>query len=145
MPGDSGTVCPSDELVQSIAAIIMSEGIYDIDLLLSSFPAYRSWFIENTFGKRDSFEDVSVIKATIDPKGQHIRWFIVHSKGDTLIDEHQSEAMYDSLRQRPCLVSKSFDDLDDEHNDILNSSKYIVMIDNYISGVVGVEVLSTCK
>lgn len=119
----------------------MSEGIYDIDLLLSSFSGYRSWFIENTFGQRDSFEDVSAIKATVDPNSQHIRWFIIHSKGDTLVDERQSEGMYDSLREKSCLVSKSFDDLEDEHNKILISPKYIAMIDSYIKSVVNVDAI----
>ncbi|KAG8217824.1 Alpha/Beta hydrolase protein [Butyriboletus roseoflavus] len=139
MPGDSVDVCPSDELVQSTAAIIMSEGIYDIDILLSSFPSYRSWFIENTFGQRDSFENVSAIKATTNPKGQHIRWFIIHSKGDTLVDERQSEGMYDSLREKSCLVTKSFDDLEDEHSDILIGPKYIAMIDSYIKRAVDAD------
>ena len=138
MPGDPESVDPSDELVRSTAAIIMSEGIYDIDLLLSSFPGYRTWFIENTFGEKDSFEDVSAIKATIDPRGQHLRWFIIHSKGDTLVDERQSHGMYDFLREKSCLVSSSFDDLEDEHSSILRSPQYIEIIDRYIKGVVGV-------
>ncbi|KAG9318798.1 hypothetical protein JVU11DRAFT_899 [Chiua virens] len=118
MSGDSERVCPSDELIKVTAAIIMSEGIYDIDVLLSSFPKYRSWFIENTFGKRSSFEVVSAIKATLDQKIQHIRWLIIHSRGDTLVDERQSQEMYDFLMGKSCLVSKSFDELGDEHNDI---------------------------
>ncbi|KAF8557251.1 alpha/beta-hydrolase [Imleria badia] len=136
-PGEPESVCPSDELVQSTAAIIMSEGIYDIDLLLSSFPGYRTWFIENTFGRKDSYEDVSAMEATIDPRAQHICWFVIHSKGDTLVDELQSQGMYDFLREKRCLVSRSFDDLEDEHNNTLKSPKYVEIIDRYIKGVVG--------
>ncbi|KAH0827076.1 Alpha/Beta hydrolase protein [Lanmaoa asiatica] len=139
MGSDSERVRPSDELVQSTAAIIVSEGIYDIDLLLSSFPGYRSWFIENTFGGKETFESVSALKATIDLRGQHIHWFIIHSKGDTLVDKRQSEGMYDFLSEKLCLVSKSFDDLEDEHNNILNNPKYIEMIGSYIKDVVGAE------
>lgn len=137
MPGDPEDVVPSDELVQSTAAIIMSEGVYDIDLLLSSFPGYRTWFIESTFGRKDSFGNVSAIKATIDPRTQHIRWFVIHSKGDTQVDECQSQGMYDFLRENSCLVSSSFDDLEDEHDDILKSRQYIEVIDRYIKRVVG--------
>ncbi|KAF8447590.1 alpha/beta-hydrolase, partial [Boletus edulis BED1] len=132
MPVDSESVCPSDELVQSTAAIIMSEGIYDIDLLLSSFPGYKTWFIDNTFGRRDSHENASAIEATIDPRAPHIHWFVIHSKGDTLVDERQSQGMYDSFRGKSCLVSKSFDVLEDEHNDILKSPQYIEIINRYI-------------
>lgn len=137
MPGDPENVVPSDELAQSTAAIIMSEGIYDIDLLLSSFPGCRAWFIGNTFGRKDSFGSVSAIKATIDPRTQHIRWFVIHSKGDTLVDERQSQGMYDFLRENSCLVSSSFNDMEDEHNDILKSPQYIEIIDRYIERVVG--------
>lgn len=117
----------------------MSEGIYDIDVLLSSFPEYRTWFIENTFGKKDTFENVSAFRAILDPKSQHIRWFIIHSKGDTLVDERQSEGMYDLLKEKSCLVSKSFDELEDEHNNILKSPKYIGIVDRYIKGVLSAE------
>lgn len=139
MPRDSESVCPSDALVQSTAAIIMSEGIYDIDLLLSSFPRYKTWFIENTFGRKDSYENVSAIKSTMDPRGQHIRWFVIHSKGDTLVDERQSQGMYDFLKDKSCLVSKSFDGLNDEHNAILKSPQYIQVIERYIRGIVGAD------
>ena len=114
----------------------MSEGIYDIDVLLSSFPGYRTWFIENAFGRMDSYDSVSAFKATVDPRGQHIRWFVIHSRGDSLVDERQSQGMYDMLRERSCLVSKSFGDLEGEHNDILKSPQYIQIIDKYIKGVV---------
>ncbi|KAF9227522.1 alpha/beta-hydrolase [Gyrodon lividus] len=130
------TLHPSDELVQSTAAIMMSEGIYDIDLLLSSFPTYRAWFIESTFGAKDSYEDVSAIKATMNPKGDHIRWLIIHSQGDTLVDERQSSAMYIYLRETSHPVTKTFDELGDEHNTILQGPRYVEIINNYIKGVV---------
>lgn len=139
MPGDSDSVCPSDELVRSTAAVIMSEGIYDIDLLLSSFPPYRTWFIENAFGTRDTFAHVSALKATIPPNGQHIRWFIIHSRGDTQVDERQSEGMYDSLKEKSCLVFKSFDELEDEHNNILKSPQYVDLINRHVKRVVAAE------
>ncbi|KAF9246193.1 alpha/beta-hydrolase [Melanogaster broomeanus] len=136
-PGE--TLRPSDELVQSTTAIIMSEGIYDIDLLLSSFPTYRTWFIEAAFGKRDSFEDVSVLKAPFDPKGDHIQWLIIHSQGDTLVDERQSSAMYDYLSESSRPVTKTFDELGDEHNDILQGTQYVEIINKYIKGLVDAE------
>ncbi|KAF8843604.1 alpha/beta-hydrolase [Paxillus ammoniavirescens] len=137
MPGD--TLHPSDKLVQSTAAFVMSEGIYDIDLLLSSFPTYRTWFIEHTFGKKDTYEDVSVIRATMNAKGDHIRWLVIHSQGDTLVDERQSSAMYDYLSATLRPVAKTFDKLGDEHNEILQGPQYVEIISEYIKGVVGAE------
>lgn len=115
----------------------MSEGIYDIDLLLLSFPEYRTWFIENTFGKRDTFEDVSAFSASTCPNSQHIHWFIIHSKGDTDVDERQSQGMCDSLREKSFLVSKSFYELEDEHDTIPQCPQYVAMIDRYINGIRG--------
>lgn len=138
LQGGSESVCvrPSDELVGSTAAIILSEGIYDIDLLLSSFPVYRTWFIENTFGRRDSFEQVSALKATVDPRGRHIHWLIIHSKADTLVDGCQSQEMYNFLKEKLCLVSRSFDELNEEHDAILDCPKYMEIIRSNIQDVV---------
>ena len=136
MPGDSDGLCPSDELAQSTIAVIMSEGIYDIDLLLSNFPKYRTWFIENTFGRKDTFETVSAFRAAIDPEIRHIHWFIIRSKGDTLVDEHQSEGMYGFLKEKSCLVTKSFNTLEEGHDDILKGPRYVDIIDRYIKGLV---------
>ncbi|KIJ68989.1 hypothetical protein HYDPIDRAFT_79980 [Hydnomerulius pinastri MD-312] len=136
---ESGEINPCDALVQSTAAIIMSEGLYDMDLLLSNFPTYRTWFIESVFGKNRTYEDVSAIKANMDPRGSHIRWLIIHSKGDTLVDEGQSSAMYNYLVENSGSqwVTKTFDALVDEHNDMLKGDQYVEILGKYIEGVVG--------
>ncbi len=49
------TLTPSPTLLAGVKAITMSEGIYDIDLLIKNFPAYERGgfgFIVNTFGDR---------------------------------------------------------------------------------------------
>jgi len=82
---------------------------------------------------------VSVFSAAIYPNSQHIRWFIIHSKGDTNVDERQSQGMYDFLREKSFLVSKSFDELEDEHDTILQLPQYVGMINRYINGIGGME------
>lgn len=126
--------------MESTTAIMMSEGIYDIDMLLSSFPTYREWFIESVFGQHPSYGDVSALEATVHPKGGHIRWLIIHSQGDTLVDQGQSKAIYKYLMENlPSeQVAKTFDELVDGHNEILKGGQYSEIVGNYIKGVVAV-------
>ncbi|KAG1827060.1 Alpha/Beta hydrolase protein [Suillus subaureus] len=121
---------PSVELLESTKAIIMSEGIYDIDLLLSSFPTYRTWFIEPAFGRRSTYGEVSVTKMNPRVDHPHLHWLIVHSKGDTLVDEAQSEAMYQHLLPSVPHIARNFGDLIEEHNDILKASNLLNLLDN---------------
>lgn len=123
---------PSPQLLNSTKAIIMSEGIYDIDLLLSSFPNYRDWFIEAAFGPRSTYRQVSV--TTMNPRMEynHLRWLIVHSKGDTLIDEAQSEAMYHHLLRNVSHVTRNFEQLIEEHDDILKGLEFVKLVGQYI-------------
>ncbi|KAG2041713.1 Alpha/Beta hydrolase protein [Suillus americanus] len=123
---------PSVELLQSTKAIIMSEGIYDIDLLLSSFPTYRAWFIEAAFGRRSTYEEASVTKMNPRVGYPHLQWLIVHSKGDTLIDEAQSEAMYQHLLRSVPHITRNFGELIEEHNDILKGVQFVKLVGQYI-------------
>ncbi|KAG2756001.1 alpha/beta-hydrolase [Suillus brevipes Sb2] len=126
------TLRPSAELLKSTNAIIMSEGIYDIDLLLSSFPTYRAWFIEASFGRRSTYRDVSVTKTISRAEYHHLHWLIVHSKGDTLVDEAQSEAMYQHLLRNVPHITKNFGELVEEHDDILKGVEFVKLVGQYI-------------
>lgn len=125
-------LCPPLELLKNTKAIITSEGIYDIDLLLSSFPTYRAWFIEAAFGRRSAYEDVSVTKMTPRVECHHLQWLIVHSKGDTLVDEAQSEAMYQHLLHNAVHVTRNFEELMEEHNAILAGGEFVKIVGQYI-------------
>ncbi|KAG1877886.1 alpha/beta-hydrolase [Suillus subalutaceus] len=123
---------PSAELLESTKAIIMSEGIYDIDLLLSSFPTYRAWFIEAAFGRQSTYEEASVTKMNPRVEYPHLQWLIVHSKGDTLVDEAQSEAMYQHLLRSVPHITRNFGELIEEHNDILKGVEFVKLVGQYI-------------
>ncbi|KAG1891243.1 alpha/beta-hydrolase [Suillus subluteus] len=123
---------PSAELLENTKAIIMSEGIYDIDLLLSSFPTYRAWFIEAAFGRRSTYEEASVTKMNPRVEYPHLQWLIVHSKGDTLVDEAQSEAMYQHLLRNVPHITRNFGELIEEHNDILKGVEFVKLVGQYI-------------
>jgi acetyl esterase/lipase len=123
---------PPLELLKNTKAIVTSEGLYDIDLLITSFPTYRAWFIEAALGRRSSYEEVSVTKMTPRVEYNHLHWLIVHSKGDTLVDEAQSEAMYQHLLHTIPHVTKNFDELKEEHNAILKGREFVEIAGQYI-------------
>jgi hypothetical protein len=130
----SPILSPPLSLLTAIQAIIVSEGIYDIDLLLSRFPSYRKWFIEPAFRPLQSYVDFST--TTLPLRTSHIRWLLIHSKGDTLVDQQQSEAMYLHLcklySSAQTLIAKNLDDLDGEHNDILCRKDFVQIVTDFI-------------
>ncbi|KAI6045398.1 Alpha/Beta hydrolase protein [Pisolithus marmoratus] len=136
---DTDQLCPSDTVLERTRALVLSEGIYDLDSLISIFPTYRSWFIEDVFGEHDSYADASVIKAPTRSHSGHIEWLIIHSKGDTLVDEEQSQAMYSHLRNQSVQVRKSFDELFEGHNEILRGDQYVDVLHRFIEAISTLE------
>jgi len=134
------SLTPSPVLLHAVKGVIVSEGIYDLPLLLQSFPEYLEWFIENAFGERENYASFSTTSLGL--RGTpHIRWLVIHSKGDTLVDELQSRAIYDNLCRlyenaglSDQYVTKNWDELDEEHNDLLRGDKYIQIVANYLLG-----------
>ena len=137
---DSSAVTPSlspssPELLHSVKAIIMSEGIYDLDLFLISFPETREWFIKRAFGIAESYPQFSVLTYPTRPSST-ISWLLLHSKGDTLVNQIQTDAMYDHLLQLcPQNVFRNVDDLIEDHNDIPCSDRYVKLISQFTARI----------
>lgn len=141
---DSSTVTPSltptPSLISAIKGIILSEGIYDLELLIKSFDEYRDWFILNTFSEEKLLSNFDVTKHPLRDSSNHIRWLVIHSKGDTLIDLPQSNAMFDHLSRLYASaglsaddrVSKNLDQLEGAHNEILADSAYVEIVKDFI-------------
>lgn len=131
----SPQVAPSQSLLRAVRGIVTTEGIFDVDLLLQSFPSYRSWFIEFAFGPRSDYRDVSL--AHFDKRSAEIAWLLVHSTGDTLVDRLQASVMYDRLQQLygpdSSAVSKDWDSIDQEHDDVLESPKLLALIREFVT------------
>ncbi|KAI0375031.1 alpha/beta-hydrolase [Pilatotrama ljubarskyi] len=134
---------PSRQLLAATRGILLSEGIYDIDALLRSFPNYKSWFIANAFGHHDAYPHVNVASYPLRTGAEHVRWLIIHSKGDLLVDQLQSEIMYAHLanlaRGAPSsgplqMVEKNFDELKENHNDLLRGTVYPRIIADFVTG-----------
>ncbi|KAF4618254.1 hypothetical protein D9613_011627 [Agrocybe pediades] len=129
-------LAPSPELASAVKAIVFSEGIFDIDLLLARFPDYRGWFVEAAFGAAPSFDEYSVVKYPLLSRGSSspISWLVLHSKGDTLVDQSQSDAMFAHLLDiaGPENVSLNVDSLKEEHNDILATDTYANLVGDFV-------------
>lgn len=131
---------PPPSLLRSVQGIIMTQGIYDLDLLLSSFPSYRTWFVEEAFGKRASYAEFSAIRCPLWSEGAHIRWLVVHSPRDSLVDLRQSEAIFDHLTQLYTAahlplsshVLKKMDNLQWEHDQILLRSEFVDIVGEFV-------------
>ena len=133
------SLTPPRALSDAVHAIVMSEGIYDLDLLLASFPAYREFFVEDTFGPNESYSEYCVTAVPLRTTEPRMRWLIVHSKGDTLVDISQSEAMYSHLVQLHSATSvervfRNTSELDGEHNAILRGEHYARIVGSFILG-----------
>ena len=129
------SLSPSPELLHSVKAIIMSEGIYDLDLFLISFPETREWFIKRAFGIAESYPQFSVLTYPA-RLSSATSWLLLHSKGDTLVNQIQTDAMYDHLLQLcPQNVFRNVDDLIEDHNDIPNSDRYVKLISQFTARI----------
>ena len=140
---DSAQPClaPAPQLLRLVRAAVLSEGIYDLDALCRSFPSYKAWFVANAFGDRPSYASFNVAEHPARLGGEHIRWLVLHSTGDTLVDRLQSETMYAHLVDVAgaaagaggvLRVEKSFDELTEGHNDLLSGEVYPRLVADFV-------------
>ncbi|CAE6425024.1 unnamed protein product [Rhizoctonia solani] len=134
------TVPTPPSLIANVKGVFMSEGIYDIDLLLKKFPAYSD-FIEGAFDKLPSYKDVSATHYK--SRGScPIYWLVVHSKGDQLVNEQQAEEMWDHLwelyddKSAHQYIEADWERLKLGHDEILGDDDYSSMVAQFISETV---------
>lgn len=128
--GVTPSLTPPSDLALSVKAIILSEGLYDLDLLLDSFPGYRKWFVIPAFGPRQSYASFS--PTNFSSLFHHIRWLLIHSSGDSLVDLKQSIRMRDHLASHvEEHVHTNFHELTANHDDIF-TDHYVHIISNFI-------------
>ncbi|KAH9842671.1 Alpha/Beta hydrolase protein [Rhodofomes roseus] len=136
------TLVPSPALLAATHAIVMSEGLYDLDALLVTYPAYKTWFIAPTFGRLRSYAPWNTASYQLRPGAEHLRWLILHSKGDTLVDQGQSERIWGHLTElygqdvhvgdKGGPVQREWEVLTEEHNEMLAGEVYPRLVGDYI-------------
>lgn len=129
------SLTPSVTLLRAVKGIVMSEGIYDLELLLSDFPNYQEWFIGPAFGRHAVYASFSTTNLLL--RDSDIRWLVVHSKGDTLVNLAQSEAILSHLvklhgADAESRIRRSIDLLNSEHDDILGDDDYVKLVVDFI-------------
>ncbi|KAF7295014.1 Esterase lipase [Mycena indigotica] len=129
------SLMPSPIVTKMVHGVILSEGIYDIELLLERFPSYRQWFIAAAFGERDSYADVSVLKYPSRNQLEGLRWLIVHSTGDTLVDIPQSQNMATHLTTLygDSNVEAVFNVFSVEHDDVLLEPSFSSLVRKFLN------------
>lgn len=151
----SPSLKPPQQLLSAARALALSEGIYDLDALLRTFPDYRSWFVENAFGPPAAeSRGYARFSATHYPLhkqlgrgggggGAHLSWLIIHSSGDTLVDAGQAASFFAHLsalysKAKPAdggtlgKVEKDWTTLTFEHNDMLRTAQYSNLLGDWL-------------
>ncbi|KAF7322900.1 Esterase lipase [Mycena chlorophos] len=128
------TLTPSPVLAGLVRGLVLSEGIYDIDLLLQRFPTYRDWFIAPAFGDHQSYASVSVSNLPLRSAVTELKWLVVHSTGDTLVDLPQSQVMVGHLRTLygDSRVQSSLDVIAVEHDDVPTDAGFIDLVAKFV-------------
>ncbi|KAJ6596799.1 Alpha/Beta hydrolase protein [Mycena vulgaris] len=133
------TLTPPPTLLERVRGIALSEGLYDLDLFIARFPETRNWFIAPAFGDLPSFADASTTALPLHA-ASNIKWLVIHSSGDTLVDMPQSEAVHAHLRKlydaaADAHVATSFDQLDVDHDDVVRSPEFVKIICMFVEGL----------
>ena len=121
---------PSSRLLDATRTISLSEGLYDLDLFLKASPSCKEYFVAPAFGQHQSFDVFSTVN--YQPRSLDVRWLVIHSVGDELVNIDQSEVFYSHLESQKAHVAKNWDQLDGNHDDILPTVQYARIIGDFI-------------
>ncbi|KAJ3393181.1 Kynurenine formamidase [Entophlyctis sp. JEL0112] len=128
---------------ERIRGYIGIEGIYDIPLLVKTYPAYRDWFIVAAFGNDgdDRWIDGSPTHAAtneLDARASHL---IIFSENDELVDLAQSESWFQCLnsekKRRIDAAVKNATEWDIKMDSSLHSKHDEVLLDPEFFKIVG--------
>ncbi|CAA7271787.1 unnamed protein product [Cyclocybe aegerita] len=126
------SLAPSKDLLCAVRGIVLSEGIFDIDTLVHRFPDYRRWFVDDAFGPAEHYPEFSTLRYSPWPNTP-IKWLLIHSKGDMLVDVPQTVAMYNHLKTLyPEGVTFDIDSVGSDHDDVLRQDAYIQMVKDLV-------------
>jgi len=137
---EAGPTRPLPESIWStIQTATIAEGIYDLDLLLVMFPDYQD-IVEGAFGERvvqprSSLAKFSVTQFEV-PENSAIRWFVIQSTGDTLVDVNQAEAMISHLEashKAPTThVFQDISTLNADHDAVLQTKEFACLVAEFV-------------
>jgi len=123
------SLTPEPELVSAVQGIIVSGGVYDLDVLIADYPEYKDWMVGNGFGEKSDYSAYAI--TNYPPRDSRIKWLIIHSKGDTIVRSKQSQLFIEHLGKN-VPVTVNLDGFEVEHNDITREDKYIKVVSDYV-------------
>ncbi|KAG8996907.1 Kynurenine formamidase [Tulasnella sp. JGI-2019a] len=121
---------PSVALLSNVKGIVITAGIYDVDLLYTN-PEYRD-FIQGAFGDRKSYKDISPAFLEGRKGAEHIQWLIVQSAGDSLIRQEQADAMVEGLKKANLSVDMDNTSVSEEHFELLRTPGFYDLVDKMV-------------
>ncbi|KAJ3244085.1 Kynurenine formamidase [Chytriomyces hyalinus] len=132
------------EWVPRIKGYIGAEGIYDIPLLVQTFPTYKDWFIVDAFGEEEtgawplgSPTRLTPVLHSM-PPADHL---IVQSVGDELVDVAQAKSWLDTLSDikkdggsglEKWTLDYNVDQLSSKHDDVLKDAAFFELVSKWI-------------
>jgi len=136
LPADNDYLKPDESILRAVRGIALASGIYDLDKLLAAFPDYQG-FIKPAF--REPYEFWNTTRYPLHAASQPLRWFVIHSTGDTLVDLPQSQAIFDHLKRLYAekqwgeeRIAKDWDTLTNGHH-YTNLPQFAQMIANWVT------------
>ncbi|KAL1745636.1 Alpha/Beta hydrolase protein [Schizophyllum fasciatum] len=128
------SLAPPAGMLAAVRGVVFSEGIYDLDALLKKWPEYGKWFIHDAFGEKTDYSAFSVAKYPA--RKSDIRWLLLHSSGDELVDLGQTEIMGTHLRAihegELDAVTTDTNVLTDKHDDVLKNEYYLSKVSQFV-------------
>lgn len=129
LQSDEPALVPAPGVLAAIKGIICSEGIFDLDALIATFPDYRAWFIAAAFGPGPDYAQYNAAGWPLRDGGAHIEWLLLHSREDPLVDVNQAERMQAHLAKLdPARVVLELDTLTGEHDDVFATEAYVARV-----------------
>lgn len=119
--------------VPFVAGAIGADGIYDITLLLATFPSYLD-FIGQGFGLKAQYDDDSPISKSATGVPPVL---LVHSMDDQLLDLAQTESMYRHLKRLGVAVTLDTTSVKGDHYAMIQSDDFCTAASHYIHSLLG--------
>ncbi|KAJ3409829.1 Kynurenine formamidase [Chytridiales sp. JEL 0842] len=104
------------------------EGIYDIPLMVETWPTYKDWFVEAAFGKKEGgkwVEGSPSLQGFEGEEGRAVNQLVIYSLNDELLDPAQSRQWAEHLK---ALGVKSMylegGEIQGKHDEVLNEKAF---------------------
>ncbi|KAI8093133.1 Alpha/Beta hydrolase protein [Halteromyces radiatus] len=122
-----------------IRGIVGADGIYDLPLLLRTFPTYLD-FVSQAFGPDSTtyFQASPISKTPLlsSPSSLLVPTLIIHSMDDQLVDVAQANSIFHHLQSLNMDVTLDTTSVNGDHYDMIKSQDFIITVSQYINKII---------